>query len=137
MKRETLYKIAVLVLLIINGVQISFFLVTKKPRKNSKQHHKPSAREILHLNTNQDNQFKEFSRTHGEAMRLLQEDQKESVRTYFLEPTDSLLRHISDIEAKKIKITKKHFENMKSILNKEQLTYYEDFKKKALKFILR
>lgn len=137
MKRETLYKIVVLVLLTINIVQVSFFLLTKKPKNNSKNNNKPSAREMLYLEDSQQIQFKKFSEIHHEAMVLLQEEQKKVVKNYFMQPTDSLLNRITVIEAEKIKVTETHFENMRSVLKDDQLLYYEQFKDKALKFILR
>lgn len=137
MKRETAYKVAVIVLLIVNLVQVSFPFLAKKTPKDSGRDRKPNAIEILHLDASQNLMFKEFSKEHRKAMVLLQEEQKQCVRHYFSQPTDSLLNHIKNLEAKKIKTTKKHFEDMRSVLKEEQLDDYENFKKKALKYILR
>ena len=70
-------------------------------------------------------------------MILLRDEQKQLVKNYFLKPTDSLLNRIKNIEAEKIKITEKHFENMRSVLKEDQLSYYKDFKHEILKSILR
>lgn len=137
MKRETLYKITVIVLLVLNLLQISFPILSKKPPQNLKKPCKPNAVEMLYLNPDQDIQFREFGKKHNEVMDSLQKKQKQCVRNYFLQPTDSLLNNMKEIEAKKILVTKKHFEDMRSILKEEQLTHYEEFKNKALKFILR
>tara|TARA_R110002126_G_scaffold286177_2_gene437652 strand:- start:4558 stop:4971 length:414 start_codon:yes stop_codon:yes gene_type:complete len=137
MKRETLYKVTVIVLLILNLAHISFLVLNKKPQKNFHKNHKQGAREVLLLDHIQDTQFKEFSKKHNESMILLRDEQKQLVKNYFLKPTDSLLNRIKNIEAEKIKITEKHFENMRSVLKEDQLSYYKDFKHEILKSILR
>lgn len=137
MKRDTFYKVIIIVLLMINLVQISYLFLNKKPKNNSEKYRKPNAREILHLDPNQDIQFKEFSKIHHNVMAQLRESQKQNVRNYFLHPTDSLLNRIAAIETQKIKVTQKHFENMKSVLKEHQLPNYKKFKDEALKYILQ
>ncbi|MFS4447337.1 hypothetical protein [Maribacter sp. 2307UL18-2] len=137
MRRETLYKIAIGVLLTVNIAQVSYLFLTKKPANHTKEHSKPNAIEILRLSEDQNIRFKAFSKQHHEAMVLLQEEQKKCVRDYFTRPSQALLDCVKDIEAKKIQITKKHFDDMKSVLKEEQLPYYEEFKDKALRYILR
>ncbi|WP_025741781.1 hypothetical protein [Aquimarina pacifica] len=137
MKKELLYKIAITILLVLNIIQIGNTPLTKKPPQKHNPHHKPNAIEILHLDQKQDQEFKEIGRKHGEVMSLLRNEQKQYVQNYFLTPSDSLLDHIKEIEAKKIKITEEHFEAMKSILNNEQKPHYKNFKEKAIDYILR
>lgn len=139
MKRETLYKIAVIVLLAVNVVQISALFLTKRPpdREQRPRDGKPDAVSILQLDTIQNKKFKEFSEQHHRAMSRLQQEQKRYVEDYFIQPSDSLLNSIKEIEVKKIETLEKHFEDMKSVLEDDQLPYYGEFKDKAVKYILK
>lgn len=137
MKRDTLYKIIIGVLLSINVVQVSYLIFTKRPPRHATEHRKPNAKEMLGLDDEQNIQFKEFGQEHHIAMVLLQKEQKKCVRYYFLQPSDSLLNRIKEIEERKIRTTAKHFEDLKSVLNEEQMPSYEDFRERALRYILR
>ncbi|RKN77945.1 hypothetical protein [Ulvibacterium marinum] len=137
MKRETRYKIIIGALLIINVVQVSSLILTKRPQKHLREHRKPDAKEMLRLDDEQNIQFKTFSREHHKSMVSLKKEQKKYVRSYFLQPSDSLLKRIKDVEEKKILATEKHFNDLKSVLHEEQLPAYEDFKERALRYVLR
>ena len=109
MKKELLYQLIIVTLLVINTVQIGYTLSTKNKRQKSNNHPKPDAVEILHLDEKQNMQFKEIGREHGKAMNKLRSQQKKCVESYFLASSDSLLNCIKDIEAEKIRITEEHF----------------------------
>lgn len=137
MKQDKLYLI-IIALLLINLTFVGITLFGQKSgRNNPRKHHKPSAKKMLHLSPSQDEQFRKFSRQHHAAMVELQKKHKRCIERYFQEPNDSLLERIKNIEAKKILVTNEHFNDLKSVLREEQLYNYDEFKEKAVRYILK
>ena len=136
MKRETFYKLAIAVLLVLNILQvIPFFLKSK--HSGHAFHFREKAIQILNLEDDQKAVFLKLTKTHNTKMKALFEEEKEVTNTYFKNPSDSLLNSIALIETEKIKVTNQHFSDIKHILKESQLEHFEDFKKRALQIILK
>ena len=134
MKKTKLYLIAIIVLLILNFVQLAIpFFLHGPPRGDGP---KFNATEILHLNDDQKGNFDKIARAHHQKMVELQDQQKKLTEKYFAAPNPIFLEEIKTLEIEKIKFTNTHFEEVKSILNKEQMQYYQDFKDKAVNIII-
>lgn len=135
MKKETLYKVAIAVLLIVNILQlIPFFLGPKPPKRNNdfKQH----AIELLQLTKEQTVQFDSIAQQHRKQMNQINDNQIEITSRYFANPSDELLNEISTLETLKIKTTQNHFLAVKSILNPNQIDAFHQFKMEALQTII-
>lgn len=134
MKKETLYKIVIGVLLLLNLLQIGFFLVGRRPPPDRNRNFDPV--KILHLDKKQADQFLEISISHHEKMVKLQDLQKLATENYFKNSTTEELEELKKLHTEKLKITNDHFNEVKSILKPEQLPYFQRFKDKALHIII-
>lgn len=139
MKKETVYKITIGVLLALNLLQLIGFLFAPKPQRMrvQKGHFENEAVQILNLNNEQQKKFINFAEGHRDKMKILYDQQTELASEYFHQPNDSLLDLITKIETEKISTTQQHFSDVKSILNQNQISDFEKFKKKALQSILK
>lgn len=138
MKRDTIYKLIIVVLLVLNLLQLGKFIWMPKfsrPRKMDLFANK--AVTIMQLDSNQKQTFLQFVEKHKEQRRQLHERQIELARQYFKYPSDSLLILITEIETKKISITQEHFSDIKNMLKIEQIPLFDKFKEEALKGILQ
>ncbi len=135
MKKDTVFKIIIIVLLALNTLQLAGFLL--KPKPLHKSEFRDIAATILMLNETQKSKLYNFAETHNSKIQGLLKKQNQLLPQYFDTPNDSLLQLITKIETEKIKITKQHFSNIKSLLNKEQLLNFEKYKKEALLNILK
>lgn len=136
MKKTKLYFIIIIVLVIINLVQVAIpvFLHKGPPPRNHEERFDGNS--ILHLTGNQNSQFNDMAVKHHDKMMEIQNQQKVLTEQYFAKPTAKLLNEICMLENAKISYTNSHFEEVKSILTKEQLPYYQDFKNKAVNIII-
>ena len=135
MKKDTLYKLIIGILLLLNLLQIGFFLVGKKPPPPNRNQGFDAVK-ILHLDKQQADQFLEISISHHEKMVKLQDLQKLATEKYFKNPTEAELAALKNIQSKKLKVTNEHYEEVKGILKPEQLPYFHTFKEKALQIII-
>lgn len=132
MKKETIYKIAIGILLAVNLLQLYKFLPPIK-----QDVFRDKAIQMMNLNEKQKELFKNFAEEHRSKMDALYNKQTQLTSQYFDKPSDSLLHLIAKIETEKITVTEQHFSKIKSILKKEQIPQFEKFKKKALNLILK
>lgn len=136
MKKETLYKVLIVVLLLLNLLQLSLFaLAPKPPHKHSKNFKEKTIQE-LKLNEKQRQTFNYLAKEHRNQIVKLHNEQIELTAKYFEQPTDSILQLIIDITTEKIKITNQHFEDIETMLNENQMIDFKQFKKEALRHIL-
>ncbi|MFC6268122.1 hypothetical protein [Frigoriflavimonas asaccharolytica] len=134
MKKTRLYLIAIVALLILNLVQLAIpFFLHGPPRGEGA---KFNATEILHLNKDQEGNFDNIAKAHQHKMVEIQNHQKKLTEEYFATSNKKFLNEICALEVEKIKFTNTHFEEVKSILNKDQIQYYQDFKNKAVNIII-
>lgn len=137
MKKEKIYKIGVVILLILNLLQLAGFLFAPKPPKPKQVQFEQEAVEILHLNDQQKQEFYASAKKHHQAMKSLIEKQKELTASYFEQPKEIFLNEIKKIEAQKIKVTETNFNEIEQLLHPNQKSYFKKFKNRALKIILR
>lgn len=137
MKKETFYKVAIIILLVVNILQLIPFLLGPKKGPNPQGNFRQKAIKIMNLNKTQEKQFLNFAEKHRDKMEILNKEQRKLTSTYFKAPTDSLLNIISKIETQKINVTERHFSEIKSILENSQINEFNKFKEEALKSILK
>ncbi len=140
MKKENRWKYLLLALMILNICLIGF-LILKRPGG----HHPPKhdfmrkAIKVLNLDEEQAAEFKLLAKTHHEQMKIIRDEQKEGVMDYFenSSPNDEAsLSRIKDAEGRKIETTRQHFEEIKALLNEDQMEQFKKFRKRALRVIL-
>lgn len=142
MKKDTLYKIIIGLLLIINLIQLTFSLIG--PHHPPRHHHahgkipiNKHLIETLNLSNEQFQDFNKLARQHREEMIILNDIHKKNTESYFNTPSDSMLNEINKIGTRKITVTSKHFEDINSLLNEDQKESFDEFKLKALSHIIR
>jgi len=136
MKKEAFYKFVIGLLLTLNLVLIGFFLLRKSPHP-PKHHFREQAFEILHLKGPQKYQFDNISKVHHKNMQLFHAEEKQLFQLYFQSASKDHLHQIQDIKKQKLEFTKAHFDSVKALLNDDQKMYFEEFREKALKRIMR
>lgn len=132
MKKETLYKIIIVILILLNVLQITRHFFRSEPQNAPIKR----AIELLNLNDQQARKFKLLANYHRFMMKSLQKKQELQTEKYFKHPNPELLRQIMYIEEIKLNKAVKHFDNIKGLLNKNQYKDFEIFKKMAVKRIL-
>lgn len=138
MKKDTIYKLIIAVLLVVNAVQLGGYFFGPKLNPNPKgEMFQERAIEILKLNAHQKSLFLDLAKKHQENLTELHQEQTKLTDSYFHQTSDSLLDAIGKLETKKINLTQKHFTEIKDILTQEQLPYFKTFKKEALQVILK
>ncbi len=136
MKKETFYRVLIGLLLVLNLLQIGFFLLTKPPHP-PKHKFKGHAPEILHLTEEQGYQFHNITRAHHKNMRFFDKEEKKWIALYFENESEDNLKEIQRIHKQKIEFTKAHFEDIKAMLHENQLQYFELFRTEVLHRIMR
>lgn len=136
MKKETFYRILIGILLVLNLMQIGFFLFTKPPHP-PKHRFKGHAHEILHLTEDQSYQFRNIADAHHKNMKFFDNEERKWLTIYFKEGSEESLNELERIHQQKIEFTKAHFEDVKAMLNEDQLPYFEPFKEEVLKKIMK
>lgn len=137
MKKETFYKVAIVVLLVVNILQLIPFLLGPKKGPNPQGDFRQKAIKMMNLNKTQEQQFLNFAQSHHDKIKALNKKQLELTSTYFTTPTDSLLNIIAKVETQKINTTEHHFSEIKSILKSNQIDGFNKFKEQAIKSILK
>lgn len=138
MKKDNVYKITIAILLVLNLLQLIGFLCAPKlpPLQQGKANFEGKAEQMMDLSEEQKQEFATFVKEHKVKMQKLKKDQVKLAKDYFVQPSDSLLTLLARAESAKIEATEQHFEEVKSILNKEQFPMFKQFKKDALNLIL-
>ncbi len=131
------YKYATSGLLLLNVAIIAFFFLTrpKHPRPRPAENFSEEVKEILNLTEQQTQTFATLAREHSEAMRSINDQQQRLVLPYFERLTDSsitltrdsVLSEIQQLERQKVEVTYRHLEDLKGLLNKDQLPHFKVF----------
>lgn len=131
------YKYATSGLLLLNIVIIAFFFLTrpKHPRPQTAENFAEEVKDILHLSDQQNEAFTTMAREHNESMKSINERQEQLVLPYFERLTDasdtltrdSVLSEIQQLERQKIEVTYRHLEDLKGILDEDQLPHFKVF----------
>lgn len=147
MKQLNFYKYTTLALILLNLSIIAFFVFTKPhpPNMPPKMEHgghefKNHIVDVLHLDEVQFEKFEQSAKKHSEIMDVINQQEHKLVKEYFQKlgssnqdlPNDSILIKLEIIDKKKLVSTYKHFEEVKSILNKDQEKYFEKFLNEAM-----
>lgn len=147
MNKLSFYRLAAIVLLIINLSVIGFFIFTKggdvQPL-NRKAEFKHQAFKILKLDDEQKKLFTESANKHHKEMMNLNKKQSRILQEYFkglnegINETEkaNFISEYNELETKKITGTYDHFEEVKKILKPEQMRAYKGFVEKAVSRLL-
>lgn len=133
-----------LLLLLVNFGLLAFLFFNRPPRrglgKENMSHHRLFAE--LDLKETEQTAFLQSKNKHQQGMRALTEQKKELLRDYFnallpgksinLAQQDSLLAQIDSIESGRIKLTYRHFEEVKGLVASENEAAYASFVEMAL-----
>jgi hypothetical protein len=100
--------------------------------------------EVLNLDRSQHDTFLQLVKQHRESMRSINDRQAGLLEPYFksvmdgtkASDTDGLLQEFKDLEAEKIESTLRHFQDIKLILNEEQIEDFPIFMNRALEMIM-
>ena len=133
MKRETFYKTAIIVLIVLNLLQVAGRFIARTPPGNPIE----LAIERLNLDNSQAIKFRKLAQNHRDKMVDLQNKQEKLTESYFNNPSDGLLNEVTYLEQEKVLATEKHFTAIKTILKKDQMKEFVKFKKNALNKIMR
>jgi hypothetical protein len=145
MKTIKFYKYATWFLLTLNVILIAFLLLG--PRFFHSFQRNPfqsKAIAILHLSSEQAQEFEQLAMAHNEEVRNIAKEQANHLKSYFEKltiesPMADSIRYEAishDLEYKKIKATYDHFLEVKSLLRPEQLPYFNAFINEALQSIM-
>ena len=146
MNQRKFYIAIILGLVGLNILVLAFFLLTK-PRT---QHHPPPEKfqseviKILSLNKQQVVTFRALADEHKLQMNAINERKAKLLLPYFeslvdnskIIDSESLLIQFQHAEKEKIELTYQHFQELKEILNKEQLPDFEIFMRRVTERIL-
>lgn len=143
MEQVKFFKYATFFLVALNISMVAFFFITK-PKGIPPRHGNRNALEILELDKTQKATFLQYAEAHKALMKDLNKEQKVLLKTYFqtlvedknLEVTDSLLAEVQALEKQKIESTYEHLTDVKSILNKEQQSHFQEFIDRVYEMIL-
>lgn len=136
MKKDTVYKLIIVVLIGLNLLQLAPVLLMHKPHQPQNNRFEQLAIRKMELNKEQQQDFIKFARIHRERMMQLFDRQSDIAVNYFTQPDDALLEQLAKIEREKVEATQQHFIQIKSILTESQLPLFEEFKEEALRSIL-
>lgn len=143
MTQLQLYKYATWGLLSLNIAILAFFFLTKPKHphhRGGKGDFRNEVIQTLDLNEAQERVFKTLAAEHHEQMNSINRRQHELLPPYFEKLSDSLalidqseiMTQFQQLERQKIEFTYAHFEEIKQILEKRQLS---DFKKLMDRFV--
>ena len=140
MNQNKMYKYATWALLFLNIAVLAFFILTK-PRP---PHHPPAKEfkaevvKILDLDEQQAVSFKTMANDHHQKLSSINEQQQKLLKPYF-EDIANATSHIEEeqtlvqfqkLEREKMEVTRRHLEEVKSLLNEEQLPRFKEFVRK-------
>lgn len=139
MKKQTLYLIIIGVLLVLNLLQLGFFLAGHKHQ--NKRPHRDHVRhdliENLQLNDTQKEQFRLLARDHRDSMKTLGRQHRTLTTAYFDHPSEALMDSIKLLEERKIQLMQKHFSDIQLLLDDEQKQNFKAFKQKVMRKVIR
>jgi len=146
MSQLKFYKYSIWALLLLNVGVLAFFFLTKPhpPHHASPNNFQSEVVEILGLNNQQAANFKKLAEDHMHKTRSINEQQEKLLPPYFKSLTDlsknidkdRILDEFQQLERKKIEVTYQHFQDIKSILDENQLPQFEGFMNTFIERIL-
>jgi len=105
----------------------------KPPRHSHSNNFQSEVIEILDLDSQQTAAFEKMAETHSQKMRSINRQQQQLLPPYFKSLTDSsknvdktaILNQFQQLGKQKIEVTYQHFQDIKLILNENQLSHFE------------
>lgn len=147
MKSKLIVKVTFAILVLLNLVLI--FLIVGKPVGPEMMGRNEGLvnviSDMLALDEAQKSSFETSAKTHSEAMMKLSHQQMKATQDYFFllkseginaQEKTVALEKIKQIEGEKIRITFDHFEELKSICTKEQLSKFPEVVDQVIPMIL-
>ncbi|MBQ4821887.1 hypothetical protein [Aquimarina sp. MMG016] len=127
-------------------IVLAFFLLTKPQLRHQPppKNFRSEVIEMLRLNNQQASHFNELADEHKQKMEEINKRQARLLFPYFESLTnsvdsigkDSILNKYQQLEMEKIEMTYQHFQDIEKSLNKEQLSDFKYFIKKATNKLL-
>ena len=143
MKTLKFYKYFAFTMLVLNITMVLFFMFNKSDTPDRHHHHKMGPPPMLNLSESQAKAFHDLAHGHKTEMRDIMEQQKAILMRYFqplyqsgARKDSAQLSEFYTLEQQKIESTYSHFEDVKKLLNKDQLINYPEFVEKTLGLIL-
>lgn len=140
------YQYASIGLLALNIVIIAFFFLAKppSPSKNAGKQFEKKAIAILHLDDAQQTAFLALAEAHNEKMDAINAQQSQLLEPYFQRlinssaplPAENTLQKVQLLKKEKVDVTYHHFEEVKAMLQPEQIGYFKEFMTRALQLLL-
>lgn len=147
MSQVNVLKILVGILIVMNAGLIIFFFNgpgRRMPPGGGPENFRNIVIRELQLDDRQQEDYLRSARAHREGMNRLERDQAELTRAYFdglksgtqSGGRDSLLAKIQAIEASKVELTYRHFDELKAICREDQLGHFPRILDRALNLML-
>lgn len=145
MKKIKMYQYATWGLLLINISMVAFFLLTKPDRLLHRgENLKRQVSRDLKLDKNQRSAFLQSAKEHSQKMDSIKRQQKELLHTYFrsiidtsqISESEIKLAKALELEQNKIEFTYQHFQEVRSLLRKDQYPDFEVFMERAMARLL-
>lgn len=167
MKKETLYRTLIILLLVLNVVQLGGHFFVPKPTspvatvgfpaqqgidgalppppsdnlpsrgKSQRLSFAQKAPRLLQLNDKQSQAFSRLAEQHASHIAKLKKQQNQLTERYFDQPSAELLDEIAEIDKQKVTLTESHFNDVYQLLTPEQQLNFSAFKEAALQVIIR
>lgn len=146
MAQVKFYKYIIFSLVALNMVVLAFFGLTKPrpPFSPATKDLQSEVVDILDLDNQQESAFRASADKHRRKVDAISKQQEKFLLSYFTSISDpskssdneNLLSQFQQLEKEKIDATYHHFEEIKELLNKEQLPSFEPFMNKVLHRLL-
>ena len=131
MTKLKFYKITTISLLLLNIILVSAFLITK-PKGGQRGKNRLNAKEHFKMNEIQHDKFLASVDAHHEEMKGIKKKQIDVLKPYLYSVSDSkqpgnqkiVMDVMKDLEEKKLNSMHSHLEEVKHILNEDQLPLF-------------
>ena len=142
MSQLKFYKRVTWGLLFLNIGMLAFFLLTKPGPPHQKPRHafEEEIVELLNLDNEQKAEFEKMAMDHHEKMNTISHKQSELLPVYFETlvnqkrqiDTNRIKNQYQQLEWDKIQVTHAHFEQLKLLLNDNQVPHFQTFVDKIM-----
>lgn len=139
MNKVKFYKIASISLLLLNVFLVSAFFITK-PKGMHDSRRGTNAQELLKMDEVQHDLFLANVESHHREMEAIMEKKIEILKPFLYsvgnsdqtESQDATIQMMKEFEGQKLVSTYKHLQDVKNILNEDQLPLFDSFLKQRL-----
>tara|TARA_R110000737_G_scaffold350070_2_gene387991 strand:+ start:1295 stop:1762 length:468 start_codon:yes stop_codon:yes gene_type:complete len=136
MNKLKFYKVATILLLILNVVLVSAFLITK-PKGGPGGNDRINVQDHFKMDETQHDLFLKKVEMHHDEMKSIKEKQIEMLKSYLSNVNESqnsegkevVMNMVKELEGNKLTSTYNHLKEVKSILKDDQLPLFDSFLK--------